>query len=82
MKGGNVLEDIEKYSPKSVAEALFDMQDASDKFFDDVESFITRFKIQRDINNWYSMADASQLTGDEFKRVSWNAIRAIVMEGK
>lgn len=70
----------EKYTPKSVADALMDMKDVSDVFFDKCENLITKFKLQKKINDWYSVADASKCTAEEFKRTSWRAMLAIVME--
>lgn len=72
----------EKYTPQSVADALMDMQDVTDKFFDACDNIVTRMKIQHDIDNWFCVQNNLQCTAEEFKRSAWNAMRAIVMGGE
>ena len=65
---------------EKTAEELFaEMQRDMEHFMSRTDDFVTRFKLNRQISDWYNTADASDLTGEEFKRVSRNAIRAIVL---
>lgn len=66
---------------KTTAEIFAEMQRDSEEFFDHAASMTTRWKLQRDVNNYLtSLGDLSHVNGNDVIKCIRPAICQIIME--